>query len=194
MSFTKSGLTFAERLGAPREYHAAFGMMGLNFTYMEDAARRLIILLAGMEPSVGAIMTAELSFRGKMEAVGALGLLCASRITIEEERLAAEKELRDLLTICQQAEDLRNSYFHSFYALDGTRTKITAKRKHGLRSTVEQTDSGTLLDVADFIMEAATKVDDLPLYLRIADRVEGDGKAIRYFMGDRLVFKCDCGK
>src|ERR1017187_9764061 len=147
--FARTGHSFAERFGAPEEFDAAMGKIALSFSYMEEIARNVILFLSGAQPEVGRILTVELSFRLKLEAIGSLIHHHLRRMTDAARRGLVQEELTELLSLCQKSEDLRNVYFHSSYALDRTRAKATAKRKHGLKTTSEPVDSALLLDVAD---------------------------------------------
>ena len=178
--FVRSGDSFAERCGEPDEFDAAMGKIALNFSYMEEAGRHVILFLSGAQPEVGRILTVELSFRQKLEAMGSLIHLHLGSIADLVERGKVEEQLTELVGLCQKSEDLRNTYFHSSYALDRTRTKVTAKRKHGLRATSESVDSALLLDVADFIYEKATELISLPLVLGLADSLTEDGSLLTY--------------
>ena len=185
--FVRSGHSFAERCGEPDEFDAAMGKIALNFSYMEEAARNVIIFLSSAQPEVGRILTVELSFRQKLEAMGSLIHFHLGGIADVAERANVEERLVELVGLCQKSEDLRNTYFHSSYALDRTRTKVTAKRKHGLKATSESVDSALFLDVADFIFEKATELMTLPLVLGLADSFESDGGLLTYTMkGQKL--------
>ena len=179
-TLTRSGQSFAERCGAPDEFDAAMGKIAVNFAYMEEIARHLILFLSGTEPDVGQILTVELSFRQKLEAIGSLVHHHLQRTLNATTRDSLKEEIEELISLCQKAEELRNMYLHSSYALDGTRTKVTAKRKHGLRASSEVADSALLLDVADFIHEAAAGLSTLPITLCLADSMTEDGIVIIY--------------
>jgi hypothetical protein len=192
--FVRSGYSFAERCGEPDEFDAAMGRIALNFSYMEEAARNAILFLSRAQPEVGRILTVELSFRQKLEAMGSLIHLHLGNIADVAERGKVEEQVRELVGLCQKCEDVRNTYFHSSYAFDRTRTKVTAKRKHGLRATSEPVDSALLLDVADFIYETATELISLPIDLGLADSLEGDGSLITYTKNGQKVATYQLGQ
>lgn len=178
--FVRTGHSFAERCGEPDEFDAAMGRIALDFSFMEETARNVIILLSGAQLEMGRILTVELSFRLKLEAIGSLIQHHLAKLTEEATRASVQDELTELITLCQKSEDLRNVYFHSSYALDRTRSKATAKRKHGLKTSVEPVDSALLLDVADFIHETAAELQAVPLSLGLADSFTEDGSLITY--------------
>jgi hypothetical protein len=64
--FARTGQSFAERCGEPDEFDAAMGRIALSFSFMEDTARNMILVLSGAQLEVGRILTAELSFRLKL--------------------------------------------------------------------------------------------------------------------------------
>jgi hypothetical protein len=170
------------------------GRIALNFSYMEETARNVILLLSGAQAEVGRILTVEMSFRLKLEAVGSLTHYHLQRMTDAARRGLVQEELTELLSLCQKSEDLRNIYFHSSYALDRTRNKTTAKRKHGLKTTSEPVDSALLLDAAEFIYETAAELRGLPLSLGLADAVIDDGSLITYTMNGEELAMYQLGK
>lgn len=178
--FVRTGHSFAERFGKPDEFDAALGRVALNFSYMEETARNVILFLSGAQPEVGRILTVELSFRLKLEAIGSLIQYHLGKVPDAARRQSVQEELTELIGLCQKSEDLRNAYFHSSYALDRTRAKTTAKRRHGLKTVFEPVDSALLLDVADFIYETAAELSGLPLSLGLADAFTDDGKMLTY--------------
>ena len=187
--FTRSGHSFAERSGDPDEFTSAMGSIVRHFASMEEAARHMIVLLAGLQPDVGRIMTAEMSFRLKLEVLGSLIHLRIQGTADPVAREDIREETAELLAICQKSEDMRNTYFHSSYSLDRIRTKTTAKRKHGLRVVTEEVDSVLLLDVADFISESAHELMALPLILEIADYLsESDSRIVYSKDGVQVAF------
>ena len=161
---------------------------------MEEAARHMIVLLAGLQSDVGRIITAEMSFRLKLEVLGSLINLRIQGIADPVAREEIREETAELLAICQKSEDMRNTYFHSSYSLDRIRTKTTAKRKHGLRIVTEKVDSALLLDVADFICESAHELMALPLILQIADGLTDDGSKIVYSKDGLEVASVEIGR
>jgi hypothetical protein len=192
--FTRSGHSFAERSGDPDEFTSAMGSIAFHFADMEEAARHMIVLLAGLQSDVGRIITAEMSFRLKLEVLGSLINLRIQGIADPVAREEIREETAELLAICQKSEDMRNTYFHSSYSLDRIRTKTTAKRKHGLRIVTEKVDSALLLDVADFICESAHELMALPLILQIADGLTDDGSKIVYSKDGLEVASVEIGR
>lgn len=185
--FVRTGQSFADRCGEPNEFHDAMGRIALSFSFMEEVTGKVILVLSDAQLEVGRIMTVELSFRQKLDVIGSLVHHHLTKITDSDTRASVQEELTEIIGLCQKAEDLRNTYFHSSYALDSTRSKTAAKRKHGLKTSVEPVDSALLLDVADFIHETAAELQALPLVLGLADSFTEDGYLITYTKGGNVV-------
>jgi hypothetical protein len=180
--FKRSGLSFAEQIGAPDEFQAAMGRIALGFSFLEDSVRNLILLLSRTERRVGHTLTAQLSFKQKMEVLEALIADESSRITDAE----AKEELADTLHLCRISEELRNTYLHSSYS--GTlRVKVAARGKRGLTVAKDQVDSGLLLDVADFITDAGVRIEQAAILLEYADLIEGGPDYVTFRKHDKVV-------
>jgi hypothetical protein len=70
--FARSGQTFQERIGEPAEIDAALGRIALAHALLEDGVRELVQLLLGAPQAVSSIVTADLSFRQRVDLCGAL--------------------------------------------------------------------------------------------------------------------------
>jgi len=175
--FRPTGQSFAERVGPPDEQAAAMGRIALGFSFLEDTARNIIVLLASLAPEVGSILTAGMSFRQKMDVLSSLTLYRFANEPSADADL--EEQVKEIFVFCAKAEDLRNAYLHSSYA-GAARARITARRKQGLKLTVEPVDSGLLLDAADFIVCAAMELECLPMLLGIADQSSGRSDYVSY--------------
>lgn len=175
--FRPTGQSFAERVGPPDEQHAAMGRIALGFSFLEDTARNMIVLLASLAPQAGSILTAGMSSRQKMDVLSSLTI---HRFSNEPPAdTALEEQVKEIFIFCAKAEDLRNAYLHSSYA-GAARARISARRKQGLKLTVEPVDAGLLLDVADFIVCAAMELEGLPMLLGIADQSSGGADYVSY--------------
>ncbi len=188
--FNRSGESFAERVGAPREFDAAVGKVAMAFAHLEDVARNLIILLSRVDDTCGSILTAELGFRQKLDILGSL-----LRSNLEPRGQSASEagaQVGELLVLCSRCNDLRNTYLHSSYG-PNLRVKTSAKAGRGLRRTVEPVDAALLLDVSDFIAHMAHELECVPLLLGLADRAQFAAAATHYFHGDELVAAFNIG-
>ena len=179
LDFARTNQTFREREGDAEEFDAAFGRMALGFSFLEDTARNVIILLSRIEARTGHILTAGMSFRHKLDVLKAL-VRDRMPATADKDRKAQAAEL---LVLCQRAEDLRNTYLHSSYTA-AVRAKITARSKDGLRVHLEPIDSGLLLDVAQFIVYSGMELESLPLLLDLADSIIGGADFVTYKQGN----------
>lgn len=120
-------------------------------------------------------MTAELSFRQKLNVLSSSIKQKLAAIPSSKERAVIEAQTNELLSLCWRAEALRNTYLYSNYVREET-AKITAK--DGLRGVVEPVDSSLLLDVADFINYSGMELDSLPIMLDMADEASASNNSI----------------
>jgi len=189
--FFRSGRSFEDRVGDPDERDAAAGQIALGFTFLEDTARNMIMMLAGTDFNEGCIVTAKLSFRQKLNVLASLIKQKLRAVLSSEERAVIEAQTNELLSLCWRAEALRNTYLYSNYARE-ERAKMTAK--HGLRRMVERVDSSLLLDVADFINYSGMELESLPIMLDIADVVSASKNSISYSRNGLIVRTFRLGK
>jgi hypothetical protein len=192
--FRRSGKSFAEMVGKPDEFRDAIGRITLSFSFLEEMARNIILCLCNSNGDIGGIMTAELSFRKKTDALGSLARYHVSKLPQDTNSTRIGEQLAELITLCQKSEELRNTYLHSSYGMKSVRTKITSKAKHGLRTTVERVDSALLLDIADFIFETGAELRGIPLILGLADVMYENGDGITYEKSGRVIASYDYGK
>ena len=173
--FKRSDDTFADRIGEPTEIDAAMGKIALAYSMLEDAVRELIHLFAETDETVATLITAELSFRQRLDLFGSLARhrLGGGAGSEPMERLG------EILQVCRRAAELRNTYMHSSYSHEN-RTRTTAKSAQGLRVRTERIDSGLLLDVADFISETALICQEVPVDLGYADSLDAENDDITY--------------
>lgn len=154
---TPSKLSYEERIGPPDTISASIGSISLNFSELEREVSSVISHLLGCGPEVGRVVSAELSFRGKLDLVSSL---------YRHTKPIAEtlRQFDDLLVICAEAESSRNQVLHSSWFDAGhslvKRVKLTARRKQGFRQQTEQMTSADLMDIADFIAYAMSMVDE----------------------------------
>jgi len=192
--FERTGQGFAERVGDPDEFHDAMGRIALNFSDLENTASIVIVLLSSTKPEVGHILSAELSFRQKIDVLASLARQRLAVLSNSSIRPIDDDEyITDIVRMCSQAEQLRNAYLHSSYG-DGERAKLSAKAKHGLRVHREQVDASVLLDVADYIAMVADELETVPMICELADSVNSSGDAVSFFKDGHLVATFKIGK
>lgn len=107
----------------------AIGETVIYFQELDEQLCTAISFLLQRGDEVGRIVTAELSFKGKVNLIGSL-------FRQERPESANLGEMRELLAACFQIEERRNQIVHSLWrtAEPGlTRSKYTARAKHGLR-------------------------------------------------------------
>jgi hypothetical protein len=192
--FERTGEGFAERVGDPVEFYDAMGRIALNFSDLENTSSIVIVLLSSTDPEVGHILAAELSFRQKIDVLASLARQRSAVLSNTSVRPADDDEyITDIVRMCFQAEQLRNTYLHSSYG-NRERVKLSAKAKNGLRVHREQVDAGVLLDVADYIAMVAGELESVPMSLDIADLVSGGGDSLLFSKDGRLVARFELGK
>ena len=123
------GETFEERIGAPEQFDASLGKIIEGFSFLERTLSNVIILLLGVTNEIGDIITAELSYKNKLNLLSSL-----FQYKLTEYKKAhsdVETQFKELLSLCNKAEGLRNQIIHSNYVANQFRVKITAKAKKG---------------------------------------------------------------
>ncbi len=171
------------------------GHIALGFSFLEDTARNIIVLLAGARPEVRNIMAAELSFRQKLDALGSLALHALPLAAEASEMQILQEQIEEFISICRRSEALRNTYLHSSYADGGgMRSKISAKGPRGLKIHFEPVDAAPQLDVAEFIAYAGGELENLPILLGIADEVSGGADFVTYAKHGSVVASFSFGR
>ena len=160
--FVPSGQTYDERTGPATSQEAAIGAVTIQFADLEDTVAGAISQLLGREPSVGVIVTAEMSFRNKVNLMSSLARHEIGTGAWKPAWSEAADALPELSSICFKAEELRNGVVHTSWEHSrgaARRIKRTAKAK-GLRAQILPGDAGALLDVADYISYVVLMVEN----------------------------------
>ncbi len=147
----------------------------------------MITLFLGVQNDIGAIVTAELSYKGLLHLASSLFKHKHKRGDFVVENEDCAERFDELMALCFAAEEHRNRTIHSSYVAGRFRVKTTAKAKAGLKTTVEAIDADKLLDISDFIAAAGMHVEELPMFLNLATKIEGAGGIVRYYDGDKLI-------
>jgi hypothetical protein len=184
--FKPSGTSFVDRIGEPDEFDAAMGRIALAFSFLEDTARNVLLLLSGTKNEIGNILAAELSFRQKLDVTASLARQTLGSLATPTEQLNAQEDIQELVSMCRRSAELRNTYLHSSYA-GRERAKLSARGHDGLRVHRESVDAALLLDVADFITYAGMELECLPLLLGVADNVSATEHSIVYLKDGSVV-------
>jgi len=94
--------------GNPYTVESAIGRIVLNFADLEREFSSVIAFLLQVKPEAGSTVTAELSFKNKLNLISALYRQC----TVDQESLDWFSALMKLL---QKCEELRNQIVHSHW-------------------------------------------------------------------------------
>ena len=202
LEFEPTHISFADRIGEPEstEIYAALGWIVSAFSELEDGTSNMIALLSGTDRKAAHIMTAQLSFRQKLDVIASLVKHRLPSLLEPSMHASAEGQITEAIRRCQKAEELRNAYLHSSYidraagSSPITRVKVSARVKHGLTVHRESLDSGLLLDVSEYITNAVNAIEELPLILEIADTVSYTADCIRYLKSDSVVVEFRFGE
>jgi hypothetical protein len=165
--FEHTGYTFVERIGAPEEVPAAIGLIALNFAKLEDGISVAIARVLEIQPNVGQIVVAEMSFKYKVHLLGSLLHRSAGDARLNIGDAEPLEFIRELTSQCSRAEELRNQVMDSSWTRTYPdrgrvrRRKVTAKASRGLHIHEEELDSGYLLDIADFIISVLIDLKEL---------------------------------
>lgn len=132
------------------------GDITVSFALLEQSLQMLIGSLITDHQRIGQIITAELAFRN----------LRALAISLYKERHGEDADYRTLRALMNHAgklEEKRNQLTHSIWAAGKTketiaRVKMTAKEKHGFRSTLQEVGEAYLSAIATELKELAGDV------------------------------------
>lgn len=167
----RSGKSFEEQGEVPSAFLTALGLIVKTFAELENAVSDAVWVLAGTVTDVGAIVTAEMSFKNKVNAMSSLHQHQAP----DEHKDEYAKVAKELMRQCFRADALRNQMIHSYWphrwaAFTNAdtdkvlRRRVTAKAKAGLTIKEEETDPGQLLDTATYIGTLARNIQMFTLY------------------------------
>jgi len=178
--------SFAERIGSPDEIDAAIGRVVEAFSFLEENLRNVITILLDVEPEIGEIITAEMSFKGLLNLLASLFKYKSARGDFHVEGENISERFGELLKLCFRAEEERNKIIHSSYIARRYRVKTTAKAKMGLKTSIEEIDADRLLDISDFIGSVGMYVQELPLALNMATSISSGPLLIQYLYNDEV--------
>jgi hypothetical protein len=138
------------------------GLVSIEFQSLESVIKMAIWeLVANAEIVIGALITAELSFKA------ASHLLYALAIYRWQNDSATLQKLNDILNRCEQAEGDRNRLIHSDWYPDiktgkgAMRIKSTARNRKGLRIQREPTTPAEMNKVAEELKTCRHQLWDL---------------------------------
>jgi len=177
---------FESKIGEPEKFDAALGQIVESFSFLDETLSNVIILLLDIENNLGYILTAELSYKNKINIFGSL-----IKNNIEKYKKSShediEAQFKELLSLCNKAEELRNQIMHSSYVANRYRIKTTSKAKKGLKKTIEAVNPDYLLDIADFIAGVGLHIEKFPTVLGLADGFSVGPNGIAYLKKDKIL-------
>lgn len=177
------------RLGDPEEWDACLGQVVQAFAFLERTISNVIKMMLGVPDDIGDIITAELSYRNKLDMFSSLLRYNVKKYKDFDEDI--ETRFRELLSLCSTAGGQRNRIIHSDFAANKFRLQITAKARHGLQKRKIAMKAKDLLDIADFIASIGMYVESFPMNLGLADICTTGGYSITYTKRGVLVRKFD---
>jgi len=181
------GQTFEERIGDPDKFDASLGSIVEGFSFLERTLSNVIILLLDVTNKVGNIITAELSYKNKINLFSSL---FKNNIDIfKKVHSDIETQFKELLSLCNKAEEIRNQIIHSSYVANRYRVKVTAKAKKGLNKNVEEVNPDYLLDIYDFIVNVGISVEEFPVVLGLADMISTSAEDVTYSKNNKIIKK-----
>jgi hypothetical protein len=158
--------SFLERIGPPEELPAIIGLICMKFSYLEETLTHTIIKMLQLDEDRGQIMTAELSFKIKVNVFYALYQKLKDKYYFNTFPDFEDEYFRALTIALNKCEALRNQVMHSSFTQSYLtnskiiRKKITAKKNTGLRKIEEVTDIVRLFNIADFITNVDNQLDE----------------------------------
>ncbi len=159
--------TFEERVGLPDELSSVIGRITMNFSALEDTLSECIIKVIGQSNAVGQIITAELSFKNKINLFSSLYFELKDRVEFNAFPGLELEHFKEIIKALNKCEILRNEVIHSTFSNitrkvkdKVIRKKVSAKQKIGLKVINEETDVIKLFNIADFIVVVAYGLDE----------------------------------
>jgi hypothetical protein len=135
----------------------ALGKVIIAFEQLDEMLATSISFLLRRGDEVGRIVTAQLSFRAKVDMFGALFKAHRPQSTIFNL-------IDELCAACLQIEDERNKIVHSKWSntLDNkalSRSKFTARAKHGLKEATDTWEPGHFISLENHCYYLAHEID-----------------------------------
>ena len=161
-----SKMEYLERLGEPDELSSCIGLIAISFQELDDAMSKCIWKILHFAEDLGNILTAELSFKNKVN------LLASLIYRFKNERklnLFPEHEheyIVELIKSIFKCEELRNKVMHSTFLISrinkkNIRQKKTSRAKKGLIIINEEVNIHNLLNIYDFFVSMKMELEGL---------------------------------
>ncbi|MDX8338690.1 hypothetical protein SLH46_05820 [Draconibacterium sp. IB214405] len=164
---------YEERVGPPEALPAVIGRISMNFQSLEDELSIRIIQLLNIDKEIGEIITAELSFKNKVNLFASLYYKLKARFEFTiMVRNYEDEYFKELIKALNRCEEFRNQILHSSIIKDWStkqifRTKTTAKAKKGLNKINQQVDIPYLFNVADYIIGMLMELENFFIDFKI---------------------------
>ena len=155
---------YEERVGPPEELPAVIGRISMNFQALEDELSNRIIQMTGLDKEIGEVITAELSFKNKVNLFASLYYKLKDEYHFNSIPKYEDGFFKELLKALNKSEEFRNQILHSNVIKDWKtnqiiRRKTTAKAKKGLTKVNQQVDIPYLFNIADYIISMMMEVE-----------------------------------
>lgn len=158
---------YEERLGKPDELSSCVGLISIAFQKLEDKMSEGISRLLQLNPKLGDILTAELSFKSKLDLFFSLVNELHSDYYFNrlEGKGFEENYLKEFRKAISKCSELRNKVVHSILVFNQNKSTInrikkTSKAKNGLVIINEKIKIHNLLNIYDFIVSMTMEIDD----------------------------------
>lgn len=166
---TTETASYRERVGDPEELPAVIGLISVNFSGLEEKLSETIIKMLQVDERRGLAITSEMSFKAKVNLFASLYNELRQEYYFNTFPGFEDAYVKELVKALNRAEDKRNLVIHSSFIRDYHneqriyRHKTTAKQKHGLRKTVEESDIVKLFNIADDIICLEFELDQFQI-------------------------------
>ncbi|NIJ46650.1 hypothetical protein FHR24_003145 [Wenyingzhuangia heitensis] len=157
--------SYEERVGLPDELSAVMGRITMNFQYLEDCIDHIITeIFLGLDSEIGIIITAELSFKNKVNLFASLYYKLSSKRKFNLTEDLELEHFKYLVKALFKCEELRNQILHSNISMNWKtnqieRIKKTSKAKSGLKIIKETLNIPYLFDVSDFMNQIVVELE-----------------------------------
>ena len=165
----------------------------MKFSYLEDTLSNTIIKMLQLDSERGNIITAELSFKIKVNVFSSLYHKLKDNYYFNTFPNFEDEYFKELVKGLNKCEELRNQTMHSTFTQDYLnslilRKKITAKQKKGLNITEEKTNIINLFNIADYIGGVEFALDEFGIDIMTP---KNDDIIIKFFikMQPHRIFK-----
>lgn len=169
LSIPNDNTSYEGRVGPPDELTSVIGRISMNFSFLEETLSDAITKLLNLDNKTGNIITAELSFKNKVNLFATLYITLKDTYKFNVYPGFEKEHFNEIIKALNKCEELRNQVIHSRFSFIEhdkqriIRTKTTAKQKLGFKVINEETNVPKLFNIADFIIGVAEGLDEFLL-------------------------------